>query len=99
MRLERREIVGVVRNGGWKEGRVGLTSCEDSSVVRLFDQIRQGCDTQHASRVMCRNSTVVKLGGDWKVSTGCDHEGVKSSRASRAQHRAYLHCGRCSSPV
>jgi hypothetical protein len=32
------EIVGVVANGGWKGNEVGLTSCEDSSVVRFFDR-------------------------------------------------------------
>ena len=31
------EVVGVVANGGWKENELGLTSCEDSSVVRFFD--------------------------------------------------------------
>ena len=32
------EIVGVVREGGWKGDRVGLTSCEDNEIVRFIDK-------------------------------------------------------------
>jgi hypothetical protein len=61
------EIVGVVANGGWKENEVGLTSCEDSSVVRLFD--RSGKDvTPSTNRRYVQVLEVVKLGGRWKVS-------------------------------
>src|SRR5215218_7506560 len=31
-------IVGVVRNGGWKSGQVGLTSCEDNEIVRFVNK-------------------------------------------------------------
>jgi hypothetical protein len=61
------QIVGVVANGGWKENEVGLTSCEDSTVVRLFD--RSGKEvTPSTNRRYVQALKVVKLGGRWKVS-------------------------------
>jgi hypothetical protein len=61
------EIVGVVANGGWKENEVGLTSCEDSSVVRFFDQ--SGKDvTPSTNRRYVQALKVVELDGRWKVS-------------------------------
>jgi hypothetical protein len=61
------EIVGVVANGGWRESQVGLTSCEDSSVVRFID--RSGKDvTPSADRRYVQALKVVKRGGRWKVS-------------------------------
>jgi hypothetical protein len=61
------EIVGVVANGGWKENEVRLTSCEDSSVVRLIDH--SGKDvTPSTNRRYVQALKVVKLGGRWKVS-------------------------------
>jgi hypothetical protein len=61
------EIVGVTANGGWKDNEVGLTSCEDSSVVRFFD--RSGKDVTPASnRRYVQALKVVKLDGRWKVS-------------------------------
>jgi hypothetical protein len=61
------EIVGVVANGGWKDNEVGLTSCEDSSVVRLFD--RSGKEvTPSTNRRYVQVLKVVERGGRWKVS-------------------------------
>jgi hypothetical protein len=61
------KIVGVVANGGWRENEVGLTSCEDSSVVRFFDG--SGKDvTPSTNRRYMQVLKVVKLGGRWKVS-------------------------------
>jgi len=62
------EVVGVVANGGWKENEVGLTSCEDSSVVRFIDG--SGNDvTPSTNRRYVQALKVVKLRGRWKVST------------------------------
>ena len=64
MRRAATEIVGVAANGGWQENEVGLTSCEDSSVVRFFD--RSGKDvTPEEIGVMYRHSRSVKL--DWSL--------------------------------
>jgi hypothetical protein len=61
------EVVGVVAHGGWKENEVGLTSCEDSSVVRFFD--RSGKDvTPSTNRRYVQALKVVKRSGRWKVS-------------------------------
>jgi hypothetical protein len=61
------EIVGVVANGGWREKEVGLTSCEDSSVVRFHD--RTGKDvTPSSNRRYVQVLKVVKRSGQWKVS-------------------------------
>ena len=61
------EVVGVVANGGWKENELGLTSCEDSSVVRFFDS--SGKDvTPHGDRRYVQALRVVKRKGRWKVS-------------------------------
>jgi hypothetical protein len=61
------KIVGVAANGGWREDEVGLTSCEDSSVVRFFD--RSGKDvTPSTNRRYVQALKVVKRNGQWKVS-------------------------------
>ena len=61
------EIVGVVADGGWRENEVGLTSCEDSSVVRFLD--RSGRDvTPSTDRRYVQALIVVKRSGRWKVS-------------------------------
>jgi hypothetical protein len=61
------EIVGVVANGGWRENEVGLTSCEDSSIVRFFDGSGQDV-TPSTNRRYVQVLKVVKLNGRWKVS-------------------------------
>jgi hypothetical protein len=62
------EIVGVVRDGGWRPGQVGLTSCEDNSAVRFFD--RTGEDvTPNVERRYVQKLTVVRVTERWKVST------------------------------
>jgi hypothetical protein len=62
------EIISVVRNGGWREGRVGLTSCEDNNAIRFFD--RKGKDvTPKIERRYVQELTVVKVTERWKVST------------------------------
>jgi hypothetical protein len=61
------KIVGVVRNGGWKDGRVGLTSCEDNEVVRFVDQ--SGKDvTPDGLALYVQALTVIRRSGRWKVS-------------------------------
>ena len=61
------EIVGVAANGGWKENEVGLTSCEDSSVVRFLD--RSGKDvTPSTNRRYVQALKIIKNGNRWKVS-------------------------------
>jgi len=60
-------IVGVVRDGGWKGDRVGLTSCEDNEIVRFVD--RSGKDvTPKGLALYVQALTVVRAGGRWKVS-------------------------------
>jgi hypothetical protein len=60
-------IVGVVRDGGWKGDRVGLTSCEDNEIVRFVD--RSGKDvTPKGLALYVQAITVVRDGGRWKVS-------------------------------
>jgi hypothetical protein len=60
-------IVGVVRDGGWKNERVGLTSCEDNEIVRFVD--KSGKDvTPKALALYIQALTVVKESGRWKVS-------------------------------
>ena len=61
------KIIAVVRNGGWREGRVGLTSCEDNNAIRFFD--RKGKDvTPKIERRYVQELTVVKVTERWKVS-------------------------------
>jgi hypothetical protein len=62
------EIVGVVADGGWRENEVGLTSCEDSSVVRFFDHSGEEV-TPSTNRRYIQALRVVKRSGRWKVST------------------------------
>jgi hypothetical protein len=62
------KIVGVVRNGGWRAGQVGLTSCEDNNAIRFLD--RKGKDvTPKVERRYVQTLTVVKIGDGWKVSS------------------------------
>jgi hypothetical protein len=62
------KIIGVVANGGWREGRVGLTSCEDNNAIQFFD--RRGDDvTPKNERRYVQELTVVKVTERWKVST------------------------------
>ena len=61
-------IVGVVRDGGWKDDRVGLTSCEDNEIVRFVD--KSGKDvTPKGIALYVQALTVVRERGRWKVST------------------------------
>jgi hypothetical protein len=60
-------IVGVVRDGGWKSDRVGLTSCEDNEIVRFVD--KSGKDiTPEGLALYVQALTVVRKGERWKVS-------------------------------
>ena len=62
------KIVDVVRNGGWRTGQVGLTSCEDNNAIRFLD--RKGADvTPKVERRYVQKLTVVKVGDGWKVSS------------------------------
>ena len=60
-------IVGVVRDGGWRNDRVGLTSCEDNDIVRFVDA--SGRDvTPKGVALYVQALTVVRKGSQWKVS-------------------------------
>jgi hypothetical protein len=60
-------IVGIVRDGGWKGNRVGLTSCEDNEIVRFVDE--SGEDVTPAGLALYVQAlTVVRESGRWKVS-------------------------------
>jgi hypothetical protein len=62
------KIIGVVGNGGWREGRVGLTSCEDNNAIRFFDQMGEDVTPKNERRYV-QELTVVKVTERWKVST------------------------------
>jgi hypothetical protein len=62
------KIVGVVRDRGWKQGQVGLTSCEDNKTVRFVN--KSGTDvTPSGSALYVQALTIIREGGRWKVST------------------------------
>ena len=62
------KILGIVRDGGWKPGQLGLTSCEDNSTIRFFN--RSGEDvTPAVERRYVQKLTVIKVAKRWKVST------------------------------
>jgi hypothetical protein len=59
-------ILGVVPNG-WREHTIKLTSCEDSSGVRLIDG--SGKDvTRQKTRTYVQDLSVKEIGGRWKVA-------------------------------
>jgi hypothetical protein len=61
-------ILGVVRDGGWKDDRVGLTSCEDNEIVTFVD--RSGKDvTPDGPALYVQALTIVRVSGSWKVSS------------------------------
>ena len=61
------KVLGVVRDGGWKRDRVGLTSCEDNEIVRFVD--KSGKDvTPNGPALYVQALTIVKAKGGWKVS-------------------------------
>jgi hypothetical protein len=61
-------IVGVVRDRGWKHGRVELTSCEDNEIVTFVD--KSGRDvTPNGIALYVQALTVIREDGRWKVST------------------------------
>jgi len=61
------EVVGVVAHSGWRENEIGLTSCEDSSVVRFIDLAGKDV-TPSTNRRYVQALKVVKRSGRWKVS-------------------------------
>ena len=62
------KIMGVVRDRGWKYGRVELTSCEDNEIVRFVD--KSGKDvTPKGSALYVQALTVIREDDRWKVST------------------------------
>jgi hypothetical protein len=62
------KILGVVRDGGWKGDRVGLTSCENNEIVRFTD--KSGKDvTPKGLGLYVQALTIVKVSGRWKVSS------------------------------
>jgi hypothetical protein len=61
-------IIGVVDNGGWQKGRVGLTSCEDNNAIRFFDRMGEDVTPKDERRYV-QELTVVKVTERWKVST------------------------------
>jgi hypothetical protein len=61
-------IVGVVRDRGWKQGRVELTTCEDNEIVRFVD--KSGRDvTPNGLALYVQALTVIREDGRWRVST------------------------------
>jgi hypothetical protein len=61
-------IFGVVRDGGWKGDRVGLTSCEDNEVVTFVD--KSGKDVTPAGPALYVQAlTIVRVNRSWKVSS------------------------------
>jgi hypothetical protein len=62
------KIIGIVGNGGWREGRVGLTSCEDNNAIRFFDRMGEDVTPKDERRYV-QELTVVKVTERWKVST------------------------------
>jgi hypothetical protein len=60
-------IVGVVRDGGWKSGQVGLTSCEDNEIVRFVNKSGKDVTPDGLARYV-QALTVVRESGRWKVS-------------------------------
>ena len=62
------KIIGIVGNGGWREGRVGLTSCEDNNAIRFFDRMGEDVTPMDERRYV-QELTVVKVTERWKVST------------------------------
>jgi hypothetical protein len=61
------KIVGVVHDQGWKDGRVGLTSCENNEIVRFID--KSGTDvTPEGLALYVQALTVTREDGRWKVS-------------------------------
>jgi hypothetical protein len=62
------KIIGVVGNGGWREGRVDLTSCEDNNAIRFFDRMGEDVTPKNERRYV-QELTVVKVTERWKVST------------------------------
>jgi hypothetical protein len=62
------KIIGVVRNGGWRAGQVGLTSCEDNNAIRFLD--RRGNDvTPQVERRYVQKLTIMRVRDRWKVSS------------------------------
>ena len=62
------KIVGIVRDRGWKRGRVGLTSCENNEIVKFVD--KSGRDvTPKGPALYVQALTVIRERGRWKVST------------------------------
>jgi hypothetical protein len=62
------KILGVIRDVGWKPGRVGLTSCEDNNTIRFFNRSGEEV-TPTVERRYVQRLTVVKVAERWKVST------------------------------
>ena len=61
------KILGIVRDGGWKGDRVGLTSCEDNEIVTFVD--KSGKDvTPGGLALYVQALTIVRVSGSWKVS-------------------------------
>jgi hypothetical protein len=61
------KILGIVRDGGWKGDRVGLTSCEDNEIVTFVD--KSGKDvTPRGLALYVQALTIVRVSGSWKVS-------------------------------
>ena len=61
-------ILGVVRDGGWKGDRVGLTSCEDNEIVTFVDKSGQDV-TPDGPALYVQALTIVRVDRSWKVSS------------------------------
>jgi hypothetical protein len=73
-------IRGVAR-GGWKEGQVRLSACEDNSAVTFVDKDGKDVTPKNGVRTYVQDLTVNRVRGGWKVSDVesrpvKNHEGV-----------------------
>ena len=60
-------IRGVAR-GGWQEGQVRLTACEDNSAVKFIDKEGKDVTPKNDVRTYVQDLTVNRVRGRWKVS-------------------------------
>lgn len=75
-RADRPAQTSVVANGGWSPTKLGLTACEDTSLVRLLDQKGKEMAKDRPRRLV-QTLTATKVDGAWKIS-GLDTKTVKT---------------------
>jgi hypothetical protein len=60
-------IRGVAR-GGWQEGQVRLTACEDNSAIKFMDKEGRDVTPKNDARTYVQDLAVNRVRGRWKVS-------------------------------